>query len=161
MMIIFEGITAAAIVLLSCVTGIANGAHNMVFFYEEDVQKRVEELGLISKEKIRTNQKKFLFYGILPYFILVIIFVYVINRARGFMDPFIQISAILLIEGVFDRLFIDWYWVNHTKAWEIPGTEDLKPYINRKAWIKKWIGTLVGFPLVAAVISSIMSLIIK
>ena len=161
MMIIFEGITAAAIVLLSCVTGIANGAHNMAFFYEEDVQKRVEELGLISKEEIRTNQKKFLFYGILPYFILVIIFVYVINRARGFMDPFIQISAILLIEGVFDRLFIDWYWVNHTKAWEIPGTEDLKPYINRKAWIKKWIGTLVGFPLVAAVISSIMSLIIK
>ena len=77
------------------------------------------------------------------------------------MDPFIQISAILLIEGVFDRLFIDWYWVNHTKAWEIPGTEDLKPYINRKARIKKWIGTLVGFPLVAAVISSIMSLIIK
>ena len=161
MMIIFEGITAAAIVLLSCVTGIANGAHNMAFFYEEDVQKRVEELGLISKEKIRTNQKKFFFYGILPYFILVIIFVYVINKARGFMDPFIQISAILLIEGVFDRLFIDWYWVNHTKAWEIPGTEDLKPYINRKAWIKKWIGTLVGFPLVAAVISSIMSLIIK
>jgi len=161
MMIIFEGITAAAIVLLSCVTGIANGAHNMAFFYEEDVQKRVEELGLISKEKIRTNQKKFFFYGILPYFILVIIFVFVINRARGFMDPFIQISAILLIEGVFDRLFIDWYWVNHTKAWEIPGTEDLKPYINRKAWIKKWIGTLVGFPLVAAVISSIMSLIIK
>ena len=161
MLIIFEGITAAAIVLLSCVTGIANGAHNMVFFYEEDVQKRVEELGLISKEKIRINQKKFLFYGILPYFILVIIFVYVINRVRGFMDPFIQISAILLIEGVFDRLFIDWYWVNHTKAWEIPGTEDLKPYINRKAWIKKWIGTLVGFPLVAAVISSIMSLIIK
>ena len=161
MMIIFEGITAAAIVLLSCVTGIANGAHNMVFFYEEDVQKRVEELGLISKKEIRTNQKKFLFYGILPYFILVIIFVYVINKARGFMDPFMQISAILLIEGVFDRLFIDWYWVNHTKAWEIPGTEDLKPYINRKAWIKKWIGTLVGFPLVAAVISSIMSLIIK
>ena len=161
MMIIFEGITAAAIVLLSCVTGIANGAHNMAFFYEEDVQKRVEELGLISKEKIRTNQKKFFFYGILPYFILVIIFVFVINRARGFMDPFIQISTILLIEGVFDRLFIDWYWVNHTKAWEIPGTEDLKPYINRKAWIKKWIGTLVGFPLVAAVISSIMSLIIK
>ena len=77
------------------------------------------------------------------------------------MDPFIQISAILLIEGVFDRLFIDWYWVNHTKAWEIPRTEDLKPYINRKAWIKKWIGTLVGLPLVAAVISSIMSLIIK
>ena len=161
MLIIFEGITAAAIVLLSCVTGIANGAYNMAFFYEEDVQKRVEELGLISKKKIRTNQKKFFFYGILPYFILVIIFVYVINKARGFMDPFIQISAILLIEGVFDRLFIDWYWVNHTKAWEIPGTEDLKPYINRKARIKKWIGTLVGFPLVAAVISSIMSLIIK
>ena len=23
-----------------------------------------------------------------------------------------------------DRLFIDWYWVGKTKAWDIPGTED-------------------------------------
>ena len=161
MMIIFEGITAAAIVLLACVIGIANGANNMAFFYEEDVQNRVEELGLISKDRIRKNREKFFLYGILPYFVLVIVAVYGINKARGFFDPFWQMSAILLIEGVFDRLFIDWYWVGKTKAWEIPGTEDLKPYINKKAWIRKLLGTIVGYPLIAAVISFILSLIIK
>ena len=32
------------------------------------------------------------------------------------------LGAILLIVGVFDRLYIDWYWVGRTKAWIIPGT---------------------------------------
>ena len=161
MMIVLEGIAAAFVVLVCLVAGIADGAHNMAFFYEKDVQNRVEELGLITKTKIQEKAKKFFLFGILPYFVIVISFVYAVNKARGFWDPFWQMSAILLIEGIFDRLFIDWYWVNHTKAWEIPGTEDLKPYINKKAWITKWLGTLIGFPLIVAIISSIMSLIIK
>ena len=161
MLIIFEGIVAAFVVLVSLVAGIANGAHNMAFFYEEDVQNRVEELGLITKKQIKENAKRFFIYGILPYFVLVIVTTYIINNARGFWEPFKQMSAILMIEGVFDRLFIDWYWVNHTKAWDIPGTEDLKPDINKNAWITKWTGTIIGFPLIAAVISLIMSLIIK
>ena len=37
------------------------------------------------------------------------------------------LGAILLIVGVFDRLYIDWYWVGRTKVWIIPGTEDLMP----------------------------------
>ena len=161
MLIVFEGITAAALVLLSCVVGIANGAHNMAFFYEEEVQERVEELGLISRAEIKANRKKFFLYGIMPYFGMMIVFVYAINKARGFLDPFLQMSAILLIEGIFDRLFIDWYWVGKTKAWEIPGTEDLKPYISKKAWIRKLIGTLVGFPLIAALISLVLTFLIK
>ena len=91
----------------------------------------------------------------------MIISVFFINKARGFWECFIQMTAILLIEGFFDRLFIDWYWVNHTKAWIIPGTEDLRPYINKKAFINKWIGTLVGFPLISAIIYFIMNLILK
>lgn len=37
------------------------------------------------------------------------------------------LGAILLIMGVFDRLYIDWHWVGRTQAWIIPGTEDLRP----------------------------------
>ena len=37
------------------------------------------------------------------------------------------LGAILLIMGVFDHLYIDWHWVGRTKAWIIPGTEDLMP----------------------------------
>ena len=161
MLIIFEGLVCCLVVLLSCVIGIANGPVNMVFFYDKQVQDRVVENGLISKEKIRQNYNRFKLFGVLPYFVFVVASVYGLNKARGFLVPFLQMSAVLLIEGIFDRIFIDWWWVNHTKAWNIPGTEDLKPYIDKKTMTGKWIGTLVGFPLVAAVIAGIMRLIIK
>ena len=63
-----------------------------------------------------------------------------------------------MIVGVFDRLFIDWYWVGKTKAWYIPGTEELMPYVPKKTHVRKWIGTVIGYPLLAAILSAIMSL---
>ena len=65
------------------------------------------------------------------------------------------------MKGLFDRLFIDWYWVGKTTAWIIPGTEDLMPYIYGKTLIGKWLFTLVGYPVIAAVLSLIMSLVLK
>ena len=161
MLVLFEGLVGFLFVLMSCVVGIANGPHNMVFFYDKEVQDKVVESGLISREKIAHNYNLFKFCGILPYFIFVIIAVYFINGARGFFEPFIQMSVILLIEGILDRLFIDWYWVNHTKAWIIPGTEYLRPYINKKAWTAKLITTFIGYPLIAAIIAGVVSLIWK
>ena len=63
-----------------------------------------------------------------------------------------------MIEGLFDRFFIDWFWVGKTKAWLIPGTEDLMPYIpkildayifmNRKCrkelWNLGWLSCYCG-----------------
>ena len=82
--------------------------------------------------------------------------VYGINGATGFWDAFWQMSVILWIQGLFDRFFIDWYWVGKTKAWEIPGTEDLKPYIPVKIMIGKWISTIVVNPLIAALVAGVM-----
>ena len=161
MLIIFEGLVCCLFVLLSCVIGIANGPVNMVFFYDKKVQDRVVENGLITGEKIKRNYNRFKLFGVLPYFVFVVAAVYCLNKARGFLNPFLQMLAVLLIEGVFDRVFIDWWWVGHTKAWNIPGTEDLKPYIDSKAMTGKWIGTLVGFPLIAAIISGIMMFLTK
>ncbi|MBQ6478921.1 MAG: hypothetical protein IJI44_06090 [Erysipelotrichaceae bacterium] len=160
MLMVFEGLVCCLLVLLSCVIGIADGPVNMVFFYYRKVQDKAVESGQISKERIKKNYNRFKFFGILPYFIFVIASVYGINKARGFLDPFLQMSTILLIEGIFDRLFIDWYWVNRTKAWIIPGTEELRPYIDTKTMIRKWIGTVIGFPLIAAVISGIMMILL-
>ena len=56
-----------------------------------------------------------------------------------------------------DRLFIDWFWVGKTKAWIIPGTEDLMPYIPKKTFAIKWVGTLVGYPLLAALLAWVLS----
>ena len=160
-MIVIEGLVACLLLLITCMVGIANGPVNLVSLYEKEVQDRVVEKGLITRERINRNANYFRLFGMLPFFIFVLVAVYGVNGARGFCDGFRQISVILLMEGLFDRLFIDWYWVGKTKAWIIPGTEDLMPYIYGKTLIGKWLFTLVGYPVIAAVLSLIMFLILK
>ncbi|MBQ7875560.1 MAG: hypothetical protein IJ306_10495 [Oscillospiraceae bacterium] len=146
------------VLLIVCVVGIANGPVGLVVLYEDDVQQRVVELGLTTKEKIK---KSFIITCIAlfaPVVILTPLMVYGINGAEGFWEGFWQMTVILLIAGLFDRFFIDWYWVGRTKAWLIPGTEDLMPYIPKKVLIRKWLGTVVGYPLIAAAIAGIMLL---
>ena len=41
MLVLLEGLVGFLFVLMSCVIGIANGPHNMVFFYDQEVQDRV------------------------------------------------------------------------------------------------------------------------
>ena len=84
-----------------------------------------------------------------------------IYGVNDFSEGFIQMTIILVIMGLFDRFFIDWYWVGHTKAWLIPGTEDLKPYIPVKVLVRKWIGTLVVYPLIALLMAKIMTFIVQ
>lgn len=158
MLLIIEGIVMCFVLLIVCVVGIANGPVGLVLLYEEDVQHRVVELGLTTKAKIRRNFVLCSIAMFVPLFILPPLMVYGINGAEGFWDGFRQMSIILWIQGLFDRLFIDWYWVGKTKAWIIPGTEDLKPYIPTKVLIRKWVGTVVGFPLMAAISSLVFSL---
>jgi hypothetical protein len=69
--------------------------------------------------------------------------------------------GILSIVNVIDRLLIDEYWVGHTKAWEIPRTEDMKPYINRKDKIGKWLIGTVGYSLLCAILAGIMTMAVK
>ena len=63
--------------------------------------------------------------------------------------------------NLIDRFLIDDYWVGHTKAWIIPGTEDLRPYITAKDKKKKWIMGTAVMALLAAILSGIMALILK
>ena len=96
-----------------------------------------------------------------PMIIIVPIMVYYINGASDFWSAFWQMTAIFMIGNVFDRLFIDEFWVGHTKAWFIPRTEDLMPYIPVKVKIKKWIGNLIMFPLLSALIAGVVTLFMK
>lgn len=159
--IIIEGILLGALLVLVCAIGIRNGAVNMVFLYHQDVQDRCVNNGLITKDKIKRNMKLFKGLGIPLYFISVLVSAYVVNGARGFWHGFWQIFAILSIMNLIDRLFIDEYWVGHTKAWEIPGTEDMKPYISQKDKIGKWLMGTVGFAILSAILSGIMALILR
>ena len=159
MLLIIEGIAMCFALLIALVVGISNGPVNLVLLYEKDVQERVVELGLTTKEKIRKN---FILCSIalfVPLFVLPPIMVYGLNGVTDFWDGFWQMTIIMWIQAIFDRFFVDWYWVGKTKAWEIPGTEDLKPYIPTKVMIGKWIGTIFLNPLIAIIVAGAMHFI--
>ena len=158
-MILIEGIVMCFVLLIICVVGIANGPVGLVVFYEQEVKDRVVELGLTTKEKIQKTSIITVIALFVPMLVLVPLMVYGINGAKGFWDGYWQMLAILMISRLFDRIFIDWWWVGHTKTWIIPGTEDLMPYIYGKTLVKKWLGTLVGFPILAAILAGVMQLI--
>ncbi len=62
---------------------------------------------------------------------------------------------------VYDKLFIDTYWVGHTKAWIIPGTEEFMPYIPARMVLIKLAVSLIMYPATAAIIALVMSFILK
>lgn len=157
MLIILEGLVMCFWLLLFCVVGIANGPVGLVVMYEQAVQARAVALGLTTKEKIRKSFTLSCIALYVPMILLVPYMVYGINGAEGFWNGFWQMTAILMIQGLFDRFFIDWYWVGKTRAWEIPGTEDLKPYIPTRTKIGKWFATLVVNPLVAAILAGLVT----
>lgn len=160
MLILIEGIVMCFILLIFCVIGIANGPEKFTVFYEKDVQDKAIELGYTTKEKIKKQTIISIIVLYLPCFTLVPLMVCHINGAKEFCEIFIQSLLIMYIMGLFDRFFVDWYWVEHTKAWDIPNTEELKPYIPKKIKIAKWLGTIVGFAIIALIIAFIMSKII-
>ncbi|MCM1023736.1 MAG: hypothetical protein NC395_06720 [Prevotella sp.] len=159
--IIFEGLILCFLLWLICRIGIRNGAADMVHLYEKDVQKRAVELGLTTKEKIKKSAVLYKIIGLVLNFGYTVAAVYFVNGARGFAQGFLQSLIIIMTMGVFDRIIIDLLWVGHTKAWIIPGTEDLRPYIPLKTHAFKWTVTLVVFPVWAAVIAWVMSVILK
>ena len=159
--VILEGIGLGLLLILICALGIRNGAIGMVHLYNENVRKRVVELGLTTEAKIKRRGSIFKGVCVPAYLLYVILCVYVINGARGFLSGFWQELIIMMIMNLIDRLLVDEYWVCHTKAWVIPGTEDLKPYITTENKQKKWLIGTVGWAVIAAVLAGVMCLFLK
>ena len=159
--LIAEGLGLGFLLYLICAIGIRNGAVGMVHLYDQKVQERVVQLGLSTADEIRKRSVLFRSLCLPGYLIYVLICVYVINGARGFFEGFWQGFVILFIMNLIDRFLIDEYWVGHTKAWIIPGTEDLRPYITAEDKKKKWIMGTAGMALLAAILSGIMALILR
>ncbi len=159
--LLLEGLGLGFLLYLICAIGIRRGAVGMVHLYSEAVQKRTAELGLTSFDEIRKRSLVFKGLCIPGYLIYVLVCVYVINGARGFFQGFCQMFVILSIMNLIDRFLIDGYWVGHTKAWDIPGTEDLKPYISAADKKRKWTMGTAGMAVISAALSGIMCLIIR
>ena len=158
--LILEGIGLGAILSLVCAIGIRNGTVGMVHLYNQDVQERCISLGLTTREEINRNRSLFKVLCLPIYIAYVLVCVYAVNGARGFWPVFWPLLVILFIMNLIDRFLIDEWWVGHTKAWTISGTEDLKPYITAADKRRKWMFGTVGIAVIAAILSGIMLIFI-
>ena len=154
---ILEGLGLGVLLVLVCAAGIRKDAVGMVHLYSPEVQERCVNMGLTTYEKIRCSSLLFKALCIPCYIVYVLVCVYALNGAKGFLAGFWQLLVILSVMNLIDRLFVDGYWVGHTNAWKIPGTEDLKPYITAKDKRKKWLFGTVGMAVIAAVLAAIMT----
>ena len=157
--VILEGLGLGALLVLVCAIGIRKGAAGMVHLYDQQVQQRCVTLGLTTKEKIKRNALRFKAICIPVYIAYVLICVYAINGAHTFWSGFWQCFVILSVMNLIDRFLIDGYWVGHTKAWGIPGTEDLMPYISKADKRRKWLAGTVGMAVIAAILAGIGTLL--
>ena len=159
--VLVEGLILGILLIGVCAVGIRNGAVGMVHLYHQDVQDRCVELGLTTHEKISKNSKRFKLFCIPGYLLYILVCVYGLNGARGFWTGFWQMFVILSVMNLMDRFLVDGWWVGHTKAWTIPGTEELKPYITREDKCKKWIMGTVGMAVISVVLAGIAALILS
>lgn len=81
---------------------------------------------------------------------LLLIFVCATAKRRG-----------LSVMNLVDRFAVDEWWVGHTRAWTIHGTEDLKPYITARDRCVKWIFGTLGMAVISAALAGIMTLFIR
>ena len=146
--VILEGIGLGVLLILVCAIGIRKGAVGMVHLYSPEVQERCVTLGLTTHAKIKRNALVFKAVCVPGYIAYVLVCVYALNGAKGFVQGFWQLLVILSVMNLIDRFLVDGYWVGHTNAWEIPGTEDLKPYITAKDKGKKWLFDTIGMAVI-------------
>ncbi len=156
---ILEGLGLGALLVLICAIGIRKGAVGMVHLYSAEVQQRCVELGLTTTKSIKRNALLMKLIFLPLYIAYVWICVYEINNAQGFFSTFWQFFVMLFVMNLVDRFLIDELWVGHTKAWLIPGTEDLMPYITKADKRKKWLVGTVGMAVLAAILAGIGTLL--
>ena len=159
--VILEGIGLGVLLILVCAIGIRKGAVGMVHLYSQEVHERCVTLGLTTHAKIKRNALIFKAVCVPGYIAYVLVCVYALNGAWGFLAGFWQMLVILSVMNLMDRFLVDDFWVGHTKAWTIPGTEDLKPYITAKDKAKKWLFGTVGMAVISAALAAIMMLFIE
>ena len=105
--VILEGIGLGVLLILVCAIGIHKGAVGMVHLYSQEVQNRCVTLGLTTHEKIKRNASVFKAVCVSGYIAYVLVCVYALNGARGFLAGFWQMLVILSVMNLMDRFLVD------------------------------------------------------
>lgn len=138
---------------------VIGGAVKGLYFYPKEIQDRVIENGLITREKMNKRRKIFMsaFYIIMPVAAVLIIGLW--NQVTDFKTAYLQALLFLLVMNWYDGIVIDKLWVGYSKFWIIPGMEDL-PYVQTwSQMIKKRVFLSLIRVFGAALIAGIVVLI--
>ena len=115
------------IYVYACTLG--TGPVGAVFFYDDAIQERVFEMGLITPEPARRRAHIAMTTGAVALVALVALFYVLIvkaNGATGFWQIARQSYLLFVLMELFDIVVIDTIWVALSGWWDIPGTEDLQ-----------------------------------
>ena len=130
---------------------IRKNAVPLVFLYPQEVQDIVVRDGLINRNQIRANQKKFVLVSYVLLIFLMILSVFRLNRAQGFFSIWWQMVLFMEFFNLYDAFVIDAWWVRKTQAWQIPGAEGMD-YIPKGSKTKKRvIAAIIAFPVMALI----------
>jgi hypothetical protein len=138
--VILEGIGLGVLLILVCAIGIRKGAVGMVHLYSQEVQERCVTLGLTTHAKIKRNALIFKAVCVPGYIAYVLVCVYALNGAKGFVQGFWRLLVILSVMNLIDRFLIDGY--------------------TAKDKGKKWLFGTVGMAVISAALAAIMSVFI-
>ena len=123
-----ERLGLGCLLIFVCYVGIRRDAVGMAHLYSPEVQERCVTLGLTTHAKIKRNALIFKAVCVPSYIAYVLVCVYPVNGARGFLAGFWQLLVILSVMNLIDRFLIDGVWVGHTKAWTIPSARISVPF---------------------------------
>ena len=108
-----------------------------IFFYLKVMQERVIEMGLMTKQELR-SRRAFAYILLLAFMILVPgVMILRINGAQTYFSCCWQFYILFLGAEFFDWLVIDTIWVALSDWWIIPGTEDLNDTWH-SVRVKQW-----------------------
>ena len=96
------------------------------FFYSQDIQDRLVELGLITRERISLRRSVALAAGLVAVLAVFFVCICLVNGARGYLDIVWQTYVLFALMEAFDCVVVDTLWVALSGWWDIPGTEDLR-----------------------------------
>ena len=138
---------------------VCGGAVNGLYFYPKPVQERAYAIGLADREATAKRKKRFmaLFYLVMLAALLLIIGAW--NGARDFQTAYFQALLFLEVMNWFDGVVIDRLWVDHSRFWVLPGTEDI-PFVQTwgQVWKKRGLLTLI-WAVGAAIVGRLVVLI--
>ena len=81
----------------------------MVHLYSPEVQERCVTLGLYNTRENQANALVFKAVCVPGYIAYVLVCVYALNGAKGFVQGFWQLLVILSVMNLIDRFWVDGY----------------------------------------------------